>query len=298
MKHQTWGVEIEMTGITRYQAAEAVAKVLNTEVGDIGDPPYCKQKQYGLDGRAWTIERDASIRAETPNGQETYDQAYKVEFVTPICTWDDIPTLQEMVRALRKAGARINNSCGIHVHVGADGHTGKTLTNLTRLMAKYEPALYEALGTDTDRVQKWCKPVDEQFRSKVITFKGERTVEAVKMMWYNGFPWRAREHYDSSRYHALNLHSVWQKARDGHLGTVEFRLFNSTLHAGKVRAYLTLALAMNHYAKTANRITNENRAPTNAKAMRHLLFTTGLTGDENATVRKHLMAHWGREEAA
>ncbi|WP_426742735.1 amidoligase family protein [Gemmiger formicilis] len=36
-------------------------------------------------------------------------------------------------------------------------------------------------------------------------------------------------------YHALNLHSVFYH------GTVEWRLFNSTLHAGEVKANIILA---------------------------------------------------------
>jgi hypothetical protein len=42
----------------------------------------------------------------------------------------------------------------------------------------------------------------------------------------------------NSRYHALNLHATFSK------GTVEFRLFNGILHAGEVKAYVHLALAI------------------------------------------------------
>ena len=40
------------------------------------------------------------------------------------------------------------------------------------------------------------------------------------------------------RYYALNLHSVFYR------GTLEWRCFESTLHAGRVRANITLALAI------------------------------------------------------
>ena len=48
------------------------------------------------------------------------------------------------------------------------------------------------------------------------------SMAAVEEIWYNGRS-RRGQHYDQSRYHCLNLHSVFQK------GTVEFRLFNGTL---------------------------------------------------------------------
>jgi len=62
-------------------------------------------------------------------------------------------------------------------------------------------------------------------------------MEAVERIWYNGES-RRDQHYDDSRYHCLNLHSVFQK------GTVEFRLFNGTLHAGKIKAYIQFCLAI------------------------------------------------------
>jgi hypothetical protein len=41
--------------------------------------------------------------------------------VTPILTWDDIESLQELVRQLRHAGAKSDPShmCGVHIHIGA-----------------------------------------------------------------------------------------------------------------------------------------------------------------------------------
>jgi hypothetical protein len=65
--------------------------------------------------------------------------------------------------------------------------------------------------------QRYCKKADKDFiqrlNGKKITDKN-----AIKQLWYNGED-RSYAHYDDSRYHALNLHSVWQK------GTVEFRLY-------------------------------------------------------------------------
>ncbi len=34
-------------------------------------------------------------------------------------TYADLETLQEVVRAVRKAGAKVDASCGIHIHVDA-----------------------------------------------------------------------------------------------------------------------------------------------------------------------------------
>ena len=52
----------------------------------------------------------------------------------------------------------------------------------------------------------------------------------------------ARNTTTGTRYYALNLHSVFYH------GTLEWRCFESTLHAGKVRANITLALAISAQA--------------------------------------------------
>ena len=87
-----------------------------------------------------------------------------------------------------------------------------------------------------DRQHRWCQPVDTRFLEELNRRK-PKSMEAVERIWYNGES-RRDQHYDDSRYHCLNLHSVFQK------GTVEFRLFNGTLHAGKIKAYIQFCLAI------------------------------------------------------
>ena len=58
------------------------------------------------------------------------------------------------------------------------------------------------------------------------------SMEQLKREWYGGAD-GSNEHYNWTRYYALNLHSVFYR------GTLEWRCFESTLHAGKVRANIT-----------------------------------------------------------
>lgn len=66
--------------------------------------------------------RDASIDPVRKNRSETYNMdEYRCELVTPILKSDkDMDDLQQIVRDLRKAGMRVNESCGLHVHIGAE----------------------------------------------------------------------------------------------------------------------------------------------------------------------------------
>lgn len=107
----------------------------------------------------------------------------------------------------------------------------------------------------------------------------------MRQIWYNGAS-RQREHYNNSRYHCLNLHSVFQK------GTIEFRLFNGTTHAGKIKAYIQLCLAIGAQALNQTNASRRKTQTTNEKyTFRTWLLRLGLNGDEFKTARLHLLKH-------
>ena len=143
MRSQRFGIEIEMTGITRAKAAQIIAGHFGTTANHVGGV-YDSYTVRSNDGRQWKLVSDASIHCETSRGR-TDNKQYSVEFVSPICRYDDIELVQELVRKLRHAGAKVNDSCGIHVHVDASPHDVKTLRNIVNIMASKEDLLYKAL---------------------------------------------------------------------------------------------------------------------------------------------------------
>ena len=72
---------------------------------------YRTWSAWDAQGREWKFQKDISIAG--PDDE-------KCELVTPILTYDDIPTLQELIRILRKAGAKSDatRGCGVHIHIG------------------------------------------------------------------------------------------------------------------------------------------------------------------------------------
>lgn len=282
MREQTFGIEIEFTGMTRYDAAKTIAKHLGTTEKYTGGT-YSAYEVPDTSGRLWKVMSDASIRAEKKNGTSA-DSDYRCELVSPICGYSDIETVQELIRQLRHAGMRVNDSCGIHIHIGASTHDARSLRNLANIMASKETLLFAALQTEASRADRWCKKVDACFLERINT-RGEKSMTQLRTIWYNGHD-GAREHYHSSRYHALNLHSVWQK------GTVEFRCFNSTTHAGKIKAYIQLCLAISNQAKTQRSASRKETVTSNPKfTFRTWLIHLGLNGDEFKTARLHLLAN-------
>ena len=93
------------------------------------------------------------------------------------------------------------------------------------------------------------------------------------------------EHYNWTRYHALNLHSVFYR------GTVEYRMFNSTLHAGRVKAYVHLALGISSQA-LEQRGSQMRKTETDNPAFtfRTWLLRMGMIGEEYKNTREHLLA--------
>lgn len=283
MKEQRWGMEIEMTGLTRCQAAKVVAKYFHTSYSH-DEGFYDKYSVPDRQGRRWSFVSDASIQTESRNGYT--GGSYSVELVTPICRYDDIPDLQEIVRRLRKEGAISDKEhmCGIHIHVDASPFDARTLRNLTNIMYSKEDLIYKALQVDVERENRYCQKVEERFLQQ-LNAKKPRDLEGVEQIWYGGES-RRYKHYDGSRYHCLNLHSVFQK------GTVEFRLFNGTLHAGMIRSYLSLALAITAQALNQTSAGRQKTRSTNEKyTFRTWLLRLGMIGKEFENPRKHLLEH-------
>ena len=226
MRTQKFGIEIEMTGITRAAAAQVIAGHFDTSATHVGGMYDAFAVRDG-DDRQWKVVSDSSIRRESRRGQSS-NASYAVEFVSPICKYEDIETIQELIRKLRSAGAKVNDSCGIHVHIDASPHDVKTLRNIVNIMAAKEDLLYKTLKVNVSR-EHYCAKADTRFLDE-LNAKRPTSMDTLESIWYNGRSGR-NYHYDESRYHGLNLHSVFSK------GTIEFRLFNSTLHAGEIKSY-------------------------------------------------------------
>ena len=285
MRTQRFGIEIEMTGITREKAAEAIAEYFGTESFYIGT----YYKTYGAkdrQGRTWKATYDSSIIAQKKSGGRTVgaNDTYKCEIVSPILTYEDLPDLQEIVRQLRHKGAFVNSQCGIHIHVDASRYTPQTLRNLVNIIASKEDILYKALRIDPARM-RWCKKTNGELL-EAINRRKPQTMEALKDIWYAGSTRGRDEHYNDTRYHGLNLHSVFTK------GTVELRLFNSTTHAGEIKAYIQFCLAVSHQALTQKKASARKTVTDNEKyAFRCWMLRLGLSGDEFKTCRLHFLKH-------
>ncbi len=285
LREQKFGIEIEMTGLTREAAANVVANHFGTTPRYRGGNYYTYEVRDDQ-SRTWKVVYDSSIEAQRLIGgqrQSASDQ-YKVELVSPICTYEDIPTVQELVRELRGAGAFCNKSCGIHIHINAAPFEASQLRNLVNIVAAKEDMIYRALQVDRQREDEYCQRIEPWF-IQCINKKRTLTISTLQDLWYDGEDGSHR-HYHHSRYHCLNLHSVFQK------GTIEFRAFNSSLHAGKIKAYIQFCMGMTAQAHNQRSASPTKTVSTNEKyTFRVWLLRLGMIGDEFKSARKHLLGH-------
>ena len=279
-----FGIEVEFTGITRKEAAEAVAQVINGTVSFYG-----RCEVTAPDGRVWKVVYDSSVRGFRRSGNRRIavrDENYQCELVSPILTYQrDIDTVQAVIRKLRKEGAFAPDTAGIHVHLDGAPHTPRSIRNFVNIIASKNDLLYKALQIRADRMT-YCKKMDEYLVRRMNTVK-PTTFEQISEIWYAGYNESRNQHYHRSRYHFLNLHSFFH----GH-HTVELRGFNSELHAGKVRSYIVLALALNNQALSQRNASSRKVQEENERfAMRTYLNRIGFIGDEFKSCREHLCRH-------
>lgn len=287
MFNNHFGIEIEFTGITRNKAAKTAASFLNGSCS-AGDDFYNTYTVTAEDGREWKLMYDASIRCQQRSGGRigSASKLYSVELVSPILLYrEDIDTLQGLVRALRKAGGITNPSCGIHIHLDGVGHTPRSIRNFVNIVASRNDLFYKALQIEPTRM-RYCKKMDDYLVRRMNEIK-PITFSQIENIWYEGYPGSRDQRYHSSRYYFLNLHSFFH----GHK-TVELRGFNGTLHAGKIRAYIVLALALNNQALTQKNARFKKVQEENERfAMRTYLNRIGFIGDEFKNCREHLYQH-------
>ena len=208
-----------------------------------------------------------------------------VALVTPILHWDDLDTLQKVVRALRRAGAKTPVCTSQHVHVGVEDFTAAQIANFARIWYKQEKLLLKAIGTLPSRLAHYTKPTDREFIDRLEKMKPQ-TRQQLNIAWY-GYANPRPAHYDSTRYRAINLNNVWTT------GTVELRCFNGTNHAGHAKHCCVLALLIAAKAKTAKcASTKKPREYTEESAaydMRVFLLHLQAIGPEFKNFRKYLL---------
>ncbi len=200
--------------------------------------------------QGWRATSDGSIRV--PSWDWT-----AVEFVSPILSGaDGLASLKAMCELLREMGAKVNASCGLHVHVGCPADAN-IIRNLTINVARFETALWAASGTTTRQNNStYCKSIKTGTTHRAIAQATNKT-EAERAI-YNA----------ADRYHVLNLTHV-RSSLGSTNKTVEFRVFAGTTNYTKIGAYVQVCLGLvAKSAKRKPRVEDFDRLTVSASRMR------------------------------
>ncbi len=283
LKTIRFGIEIEVCEISRVRAAYSVGSVLNLPVYDRYGNPI--ERDGHVQRRSctvgdWRIIRDASV-----------DSFRSAEVISPPLTFAYIPVVQSICRQLRRDGARTNQTCGIHVHVDGSTIDEACMRSIINLWVSYQDHIFESLQVSENRKRQFCRPIRRTLAMKMngeLQLEKPQNMVEMNVVWYGRYR-RNPDRYDASKYHAVNLNSYWFNNRK----TIEFRLFNGTLHAGVVKSYIHLALGI--MARCASRNIPLETLPMETdtiwETMREFLFLVGLSGEEFRVSRYHLLRH-------
>src|SRR5882724_604400 len=119
MKTLRFGIEIETVGLDRTRLIGAIRNVVGGAISANHDSYSVTDAR----GRAWRVVHDGSLSDSLNSG----------EIVSPILGYDDIELLQNIVRAVREAGAKADQSCGVHCHIDGGRFDVKNVVNLIKL---------------------------------------------------------------------------------------------------------------------------------------------------------------------
>ena len=130
--------------------------------------------------QGWNAQRDGSVEAFDSN-------MVAVEIVSPILQGEDgLIQVVYMIDYLNSIGATVNNSCGLHVHVGGEAIDRQTLDDLRDLFTTFEKAFFGLNGRQASNryhsdycvpSHKWCDSRRQSLNTTNMVLQRKKTVE-------------------------------------------------------------------------------------------------------------------------
>lgn len=213
MRTLKFGVEIEFFGITKYDAVQAVR--------DAGID--CHDEGYNHTTRPyWKVVTDASVNSSGTG----YSSG--LELVSPILYEEDgLQQLNKALDAIKNAGAKVDRSCGVHVHHDVSDFTVTNFKNLYTFYYQYKNLIDAMLPVSRrDGNNSYCKGLTSY---EIFEIRAADTIGEIKYEM-------------DSRYVSLNIQSYVR------YGTIEFRQHSGSVEFEKVSNWVELTFRMVEYA--------------------------------------------------
>lgn len=206
-----WGVEIEAYNCTREK--------LIRELRDAGIKVYFE----GYTHRAtnyWKLVTDSSL-----SGSNTF------ELVSPILEGEaGLSELEKVCWVLELCSVKVNDSCGLHIHMDAADFTMETWKNLALTYKHIEPMI-DKFMPNSRRNNTYCRSLNTVSDDKI---KSARTIDEL------------REVYHNQRYHKVNFEAYSRHK------TVEFRQHSGTTNFTKIENWVRFIQRLIIFASAGN----------------------------------------------
>ena len=243
MKH--FGIEIELTGIRRIDLVNLLEDIFGSKavekVAENTDDKYKYHRVSDSDGDIWVVKRDRSIKPQqsVAINDSMYDvidlgstnTEYMVELVSPVLSVSKLPLLFDIMDSIRSIGGVVNKTCGLHVHI--DKLALSETINLMNRFISEQQSIIKQFDVPGNRLAQYCKV----YRYDGVVPEFQNLDDFLNFLWLNfkdskvdalNFPRFSK----SLRYYALNFYSLVSH------GTIEYRLFNSTLDVEVLKMYI------------------------------------------------------------
>jgi hypothetical protein len=210
----TFGIELEIVGLTTRQSAQVLMRA-GIDARDEG---------YNHNTRPhWKVVTDGSLGTNYQNGATA-------EIVSPILNVTDFEQLRKVTNALKDAGARVNQTCGTHVHIGGFDLSADKVLRGAHYWNLVQHMTDELIAPSRRNSPRWAKRLNDGDMALI-----------------------ERGQFSSlDRYRAFNVTPI------DRIGTIEFRQHQGTLNASKLWAWADYCQAVTNYAQQANRLVIPN----------------------------------------
>ncbi|MFQ5893372.1 MAG: amidoligase family protein [Nitrospinota bacterium] len=227
---RTFGVEIEVYDVFFGTLIPPYGKTVPNHLNQLSKPLQAAGIDLGTQPDQWRFVQEDSIKG-----------GGGIEVVSPALMGPDgLDQIATVCAVLKAGGAKVNGSCGLHVHHDASDFTCTELCRLVQLIHRWEDAIYYCLPHHRQE-NETCRPMEIDIAELVVLCDDPcHTNCRIKDTWYsekNGYDGKGFK-YCKTRYHGLNLHAFWT------LGTIEFRYPPSTLVAEKIQGWVGFTQAL------------------------------------------------------
>ncbi len=183
MRWRKYGLKLDLTGITKKQAAEIIAKYFNTEYAYYSG----NEKEYysikDNHNRIWLVDTAENVKPERSmnNSLVKGNFFYQTRITTPLLYERELDILNNIRDNLILKGAVVNDTTRMTVFLDTTGilSTDKFFENLDRVQKSKDKLLRKVLNTEFDKIADTSKLIYENIVSFPL-FKSTLNNEAIK----------------------------------------------------------------------------------------------------------------------